>query len=111
MLTAFLEAARDSDFVQLQQRARKILQEERSHQIHAEAWAQRLARSDNDRDAFSAAVELVWQQAAGWPGEDERYATLARNGIVTGSPDDLRESVRAAVAAALADTPLTLTLA
>lgn len=109
MLTAFVEAARDSEFVQLAQRARKILQEERSHEIHADAWARRLAAS-NDRDAFSTAVGLVWEQAAGWPGDDGDYALLVSEGIVTGSPGELRETVRVAVSGAVAQTALTLTL-
>lgn len=111
LLTAFVEAARDSEFVQLSQRARKILQEERSHQVHAEAWARRLAADHEQRDAFEAAVQVVWAQASEWPGDDKRYAALVADGIATGSPDELRESVRAVVRTALEGTKLNLTLA
>lgn len=101
MLTAFLEAARESSFPQLAQRARKILQEERSHAAHAAAWARRLVRDANRREAFERALRPVWAEASAWPGDDERYARLAAEGLVAGSPDDLRAEVRSVVEAAV----------
>src|SRR6185437_13052741 len=44
ILTTFVAGARDSSIEPLAQRARKILQEEGAHKVHAEAWARRLVR-------------------------------------------------------------------
>src|SRR5947209_11861043 len=44
-LTTFFEAAQNSSYEPLRQRARKILQEERIHQMHAEGWIRRLAKA------------------------------------------------------------------
>src|SRR5258708_10892246 len=42
-LTTFFEAARNSSYEPLRQRARKIVQEEHLHQMHADGWVRRLA--------------------------------------------------------------------
>ncbi|MGH2914771.1 MAG: Phenylacetic acid catabolic protein, partial [Solirubrobacteraceae bacterium] len=44
-LTTFVTGARDSSIEPLAQRARKILQEEGAHRIHAEAWLRRICRA------------------------------------------------------------------
>jgi phenylacetate-CoA oxygenase PaaI subunit len=110
MLTAFIGAARDSSFVPLAQRARKILQEERSHHVHAVAWTRRLASDDAGRPRLSAAITTCWQQVAGWPGDDTAYEALVSDGLVASSPDSLRADIRAAVATALDGTDLALEL-
>ena len=57
VLTTFVAACADSSIAPLAQRARKILQEEGSHRVHAEAWAKRLCRSgDAERDGASVAA-------------------------------------------------------
>ena len=51
------------------QRARKILQEEGSHRVHAEAWARRLCRAGaGERDALVARLLETWEHAGRWPG-------------------------------------------
>ena len=45
ILTTFVAACVDSTVEPMAQRARKILQEEGAHRVHAEAWARRLCRS------------------------------------------------------------------
>jgi ring-1,2-phenylacetyl-CoA epoxidase subunit PaaC len=101
MLTAFVRAAEQSAFVQLAQRARKILQEEGSHEVHARAWARRLARDDRQHASFAAAVARCWDQVARWagPADDPEFALLASDGLITGSPDSLRAAVREKLAA------------
>jgi 1,2-phenylacetyl-CoA epoxidase catalytic subunit len=42
-LTTFFEAAQHSSYEPLGQRARKVVQEERIHPVHAEGWVCRLA--------------------------------------------------------------------
>jgi phenylacetate-CoA oxygenase PaaI subunit len=110
MLTAFVEAAQDSTFTGLQQRARKILQEERSHQSHARAWTRRLARDDSEAERLTDALRTCWEQIADWPGDPDAYATLVADGSVTGTPDELRARVRARVADALEGTSVEISL-
>src|SRR3954447_19896676 len=97
MLTEFVRACQESSFVGLAQRARKILQEERSHEVHARAWGRRLARDERRRDSFAAALGDSWWQAARWAGPpgDEDFAALVTGGLVGASPDELRGSLRA----------------
>jgi ring-1,2-phenylacetyl-CoA epoxidase subunit PaaC len=92
MLTAFVRASQDSAFVPLAQRARKILQEEGSHAVHARAWARRLARDDAHREEFAAELRRAWEQASTWP-DDPGFAALTAGGYVIGTPDSLREDV------------------
>jgi ring-1,2-phenylacetyl-CoA epoxidase subunit PaaC len=99
MLTAFVRACEDSAFTGLAQRARKILQEERSHEVHARAWARRLARDERHRDVFAAALEECARQASDWagPADDPGFAALVGNGYVAAGPEGLRASLRAQV--------------
>ena len=108
MLTAFVRGCDDSAFVGLAQRARKILQEERSHGVHARAWARRLARDEKRRDSFAAALGDCWWQAARWAGPpgDPDLASLVANHYVAASPDDLRGSLRVTIGEVLEDTGL-----
>jgi ring-1,2-phenylacetyl-CoA epoxidase subunit PaaA/ring-1,2-phenylacetyl-CoA epoxidase subunit PaaC len=110
MFTAVVEAASDSTFVQLAHRARKILQEERSHQVHATAWTRRLASNPAHRDGLATAVQTAWAEASGWPGNGARYATLVAEGLLAGSTEQLQRDVRATVVAALDGTDLDLDL-
>ena len=48
VLTTFVASARDSSIEPLAQRARKILQEEGAHRIHAEAWARRIVATGGE---------------------------------------------------------------
>jgi 1,2-phenylacetyl-CoA epoxidase catalytic subunit len=108
MLTAFVRACEDSAFTGLAQRARKILQEERSHAVHARAWARRLARDDVQCAPFASAVADAWLQAARWagPSDDPEFAALTAGGFVAGGPDPLRTSLRETIAGTFADTDL-----
>ena len=49
VLTTFVAACAGSTLEPMAQRTRKILQEEGSHRVHAEAWSRRLCRS-RERD-------------------------------------------------------------
>jgi hypothetical protein len=100
MLTAFVRAAEDSAYVPLAQRARKILQEERSHAVHARAWARRLARDDRLRDEFAGELRRAWEEASAWP-DDPGFAALTAGGFIAATPDSLREAVLALLDEAL----------
>lgn len=69
VLTTFVASCADSSVTAMAQRARKILQEEGSHRIHAEAWARRLCRSgQSQREALVQRLEETWEQAGRWIG-------------------------------------------
>jgi 1,2-phenylacetyl-CoA epoxidase catalytic subunit len=108
MLTAFVRSCEHSAFVGLAQRARKILQEERSHSVHARAWARRLARDELMLDPFAAALGECWWQAARWagPANGPDFAALAADSLVAGGPDALRRSLCDTISEALTETEL-----
>src|SRR6201990_3651696 len=69
VLTTFVATARDSSIEPLAQRARKILQEEGAHRVHAEAWLKRIcATGGADRDLLLTRIGEVWEQAGRLPG-------------------------------------------
>jgi ring-1,2-phenylacetyl-CoA epoxidase subunit PaaC len=98
VLTTFVAACADSTVTQLAQRARKILQEEGSHRVHAEAWAKRLCRAgDRERDALLERIQETWQHAGRWPGpaDDPGVRAAVDVGMIARDPAQQREQVRA----------------
>jgi ring-1,2-phenylacetyl-CoA epoxidase subunit PaaC len=98
VLTTFVAACADSSVTQLAQRARKILQEEGSHRVHAEAWAKRLCRaSDREREALLHRLQETWQHAGRWPGpaDDPGVRAAVDVGMIARDPAHQREQVRA----------------
>jgi 1,2-phenylacetyl-CoA epoxidase catalytic subunit len=86
------------------QRARKILQEEGSHRVHAEAWARRLCRSgDASRAALVARLHETWAHAGRWTGPDgdPGFRAAMDAGMVADSPAHQRERMRAWLVALL----------
>ena len=113
ILTTFVAACVDSTVEPMAQRARKILQEEGAHRVHAEAWARRLCRSGVTQYAtLRGSIESVWEEAARWPGPDgdEGFAAALELGMISRSPEQLREDVRAWLTALLASEGLTVEL-
>jgi 1,2-phenylacetyl-CoA epoxidase catalytic subunit len=102
MLTALVRACQDSAFTGLAQRARKILQEEESHAIHARAWARRLARDDLQREAFAAAVEECWRQSTELASARDLPALVA-GGFIAAGAEQLRTSLGGTIVDALPD--------
>jgi 1,2-phenylacetyl-CoA epoxidase catalytic subunit len=96
ILTTWIASARDSAIEPLAQRARKILQEEGAHKVHAEAWARRLCRGA-DRDLLLGRIGDAWEQAASWPGPDDDpgYRDAVAAGMLAYGPDEVRHQVRA----------------
>jgi 1,2-phenylacetyl-CoA epoxidase catalytic subunit len=96
VLTTFVAACADSSIVQMAQRARKILQEEGSHRVHAEAWARRLARGPQ-RDALVARLLETWEHAGRWMGPDDDPGVRATldDGMLARGPAAQREQMRA----------------
>jgi 1,2-phenylacetyl-CoA epoxidase catalytic subunit len=97
VMTTFVAGARDSSIEPLAQRARKILQEEGAHKVHAEAWARRIARvGGKDRELLLQRVDEMWASAARWPGPDDHpgYRAAMEAGVLAWSPLAIRDRVR-----------------
>jgi 1,2-phenylacetyl-CoA epoxidase catalytic subunit len=97
VLTTFVAGARDSSIEPLAQRARKILQEEGAHRVHAEAWARRIGRVGGpDLELLVRRIDEMWASAARWPGPDDDpgYREAMSAGMVASSPSEIRGQVR-----------------
>jgi phenylacetate-CoA oxygenase PaaI subunit len=104
-LTTLLAAASESPYEPLRQRARKILQEEAGHWVHAAGWLRRLQHTP---DEIAAALARVWDDACTWFGlpEDPVIAPLHSAGLLSQSPDALRHTLTARLAPVLTQTAL-----
>src|SRR6266568_2879316 len=92
-LTTFFESAQRSTYEPLRQRARKIVQEERIHQMHGEGWVRRLARAGGAvRAALTASLYRLWDETLCWfgPNDDPTMQQLYREDIINALPDELR---------------------
>ncbi len=68
-LTVLFEAARDSSFSPLQQRARKLVEEERFHHMYGRDWFRRLAQAaPASHAALQEAVDALWIETLCWYG-------------------------------------------
>jgi len=97
VLTTFVASCVDSSVEPMAARARKILQEEGSHRVHAEAWVKRLARGDDAaRARLVACLQEAWGHAGRWPGpaDDPGFAAVVAAGMVRGAPSEQRERVQ-----------------
>ena len=97
VLTTFVASARDSSIEPLAQRARKILQEEGAHKLHAEAWARRMHNTGGfDLDLLIRRIHQTWEQAARWPGPDDHpgYRQAIEEHMLSEGPDKIRQQVR-----------------
>ncbi|HEY3060120.1 MAG TPA: Phenylacetic acid catabolic protein [Chloroflexota bacterium] len=102
--TVLFESATDSSYEPLRQRARKIVQEERTHWVHGSGWLHRLASDSTLRPA----LEAVWADAGTWYGRDDDpvLAPLSDKGLLSAGPLELRGGLRARLEPLLTDTGL-----
>jgi phenylacetate-CoA oxygenase PaaI subunit len=92
-LTTFFEAAQNSNYEPLSQRARKVIQEERVHFVHGEGWVRRLAHMGGGvRASLVASLTHFWDEILCWfgPNDDPDMQRLYQAGILDASPDELR---------------------
>ena len=92
-LTTFFEAAQNSTYEPLRQRARKIVQEERVHFMHADGWVRRLAKAGGAvRAALIASLKGIWDETLAWfgPNDDPPMIQLRQEGVIDATPDELR---------------------
>jgi ring-1,2-phenylacetyl-CoA epoxidase subunit PaaC len=104
VLTTFVAGVRMSSIEPLAQRARKILQEEGAHRVHAEAWLKRICRGGGaDAELLHRRIGAFWEQAARWPGPDDHpgYRAALAAGMVREAPGAVRGRVRDWLAALL----------
>lgn len=72
VLTTFVAACVDSTVEPMAARAKKILQEEGSHRVHAEAWAKRICGAGGpERDLLVTRLHETWEQAGRWTGPED----------------------------------------
>jgi ring-1,2-phenylacetyl-CoA epoxidase subunit PaaC len=92
-LTTFFEAAQHSSYEPLGQRARKVVQEERIHQVHAQGWVRRLARARGAvRAALTNSIHSLWNETLCWfgPQGDPSMQQLYREGSIDATLYELR---------------------
>jgi 1,2-phenylacetyl-CoA epoxidase catalytic subunit len=97
ILTTFVYSARDSSIEALAQRARKILQEEGAHRVHAQAWLRRIGRArGSDLDLLQRRIGEMWGEASRWPGPDDDtgYREAIERGMLSDGPAAIRGRVR-----------------
>ncbi len=97
IMTTLVASARASSIEPLAQRARKILQEEGAHRVHAQAWLKRICRAGgDDRELLLARIEQMWAQAARWPGPDDHpgYREAIAQGMLSEGAAAIRSRVR-----------------
>jgi phenylacetate-CoA oxygenase PaaI subunit len=93
-LSVVFEAARESVFEPLRQRAGKILQEERFHAMYGATWIRSLAKRDSPaRDKLEDALRRIWPEVVCWLGQPgEKYQQYAIDeGLLCDDVDTLRQ--------------------
>lgn len=99
-LTTFFEAAQDSSYDPLRQRARKVVQEEHLHFVHGEGWVRRLAKAGGAvRKTLVASLQKFWNETLCWfgPQDDPTMQRLFNEDVIDASPDELRSRYLAKV--------------
>jgi 1,2-phenylacetyl-CoA epoxidase catalytic subunit len=96
ILTTFVASARDSAIEPFAGRARKILQEEGSHRVHAQSWLKRFCRGGgSDLDLLLQRVREMWTEASRWPGPEDHagYRAAIAEQMVSEGPNAIRGRV------------------
>ena len=106
-LALVFEAARDSQYEPLRQRASKILQEERFHRMYGEGWLKRMAANAGTRTAMQAAVDRWWTPTVEWIGSGYN-GTLVAEGTLSESANALRDRWRGEMRLLLSECGLTI---
>lgn len=96
-LTIVYEAAVDSSYVDLRNRARRIVGEEQIHWLHAVGWVRRLQSiSPATRRALQRCLQRQWQEAIMWFGRsgNESSAYLVKSETLNKDADEMRLAFR-----------------
>jgi 1,2-phenylacetyl-CoA epoxidase catalytic subunit len=107
-LTTVFAAATESSYEPLAARARKVLQEERTHAMHGAAWVRRLAREGGAmREACRQALMRIFAETLCWfgpEGDDALYVSR----VLDATPGELRTRFLSSLAPLLEAEPLAL---
>jgi phenylacetate-CoA oxygenase PaaI subunit len=93
-LSVVFEAARESVFEPLKQRAAKILQEEQFHAMYGATWVRSLAHKDSPAcDQLEQTLHRIWPEVVCWLGQPgEKYQQYALDeGLLCDDVDTLRQ--------------------
>jgi 1,2-phenylacetyl-CoA epoxidase catalytic subunit len=93
-LTFVLQSAADSRYLPLQQRTRKIIEEERFHAVHGQGWLRQLAAEGPSlRSRLEGIIRGGWADAVCWfgPGDGGALVPLVRAGILREAGEALRQ--------------------
>ena len=93
-LSVVFEAARDSVFEPLKQRADKILQEEKFHVMYGATWLRSLSKDGTQaRRQMEATIQRTWPEVLCWLGKPgEKYQQIALDeGLLCDDVDILRQ--------------------
>ena len=110
-LTTLFEAAQNSTYEPLRQRARKILQEERIHLMHAEGWVRRLSKAGGAvKRTLATSLNSLWNETLCWfgPSDDAVMQQLYQEGVFDATPDALRSRYLHKIMPILAHTGFTI---
>ena len=101
-LTTLLQSAVESPYEPLRQRARKIVQEEHAHHVHAVGWFRR------NVPGLESALTNFWDDAFTWFGADDDpvLSPLVTAGLLAHPPAALRTALRDALAPIALDRDL-----
>lgn len=104
-LSVLLDAARDSRFNALQQRARRILEEEPLHWLHGVGWTKRLAATGGAvGEELARSFARVAPQALSW--FEIADGSLVDEGVLSAGPEELQRAFRERVNPVLASSGL-----
>ncbi|MCB0153783.1 MAG: phenylacetate-CoA oxygenase subunit PaaI [Anaerolineae bacterium] len=93
-LSVVFEAARDSVYEPLQQRANKILQEESFHRMYGATWLRSLSKPGTvARQALDQALHRIWPEVICWLGQaEEKYQQVAVDqGVISDNIETTRQ--------------------
>jgi phenylacetate-CoA oxygenase PaaI subunit len=113
-LTTFFIAAQQASYEPLRQRARKVVQEERMHFVHAEGWVRRLAQTGGAvRKTLHASLQHFWEETLCWfgPPDDLPMQQLRQEEVIDASPDQLRSRYLQKVMPVLTDLGIAVPVA
>lgn len=100
MMAVFFEAAKDSAFERLANRAQKIVQEEHYHFLYAQSWSGQLAKTDATREALIKSASRMWPEVLAWfgPQNDPQLKLLHDERVLDGDGATLRSRFEERVA-------------
>jgi ring-1,2-phenylacetyl-CoA epoxidase subunit PaaC len=102
-LSVQYQALAESRYAPAYNRVQKLLDEERLHFAHAEAWALRILESGQVREEFAEALTRLLGAALRWFGRDEDapLRALREEGVVSAGADEMRRDLLQRVAPVL----------